>query len=476
MIEEFSVSRQRAVAIKRRRGERTASIMMRLGHQAALLTIFGGALILVAYAFDVERVWRPISGASASHPLSAVLFILAGAAVASIRPFGVPRAAVIILLATAILAFLRLFELAIGVNWLSRAAPFQETLARDVTFGMSMGWHAATMFLFVALAYLLRYLRFHKLSQITAVVGIMPPLVSLTGYIYGVADLQGAMSLTTTIFGLAFAATPFLLGARTGIMQAISSPWNGGRYGRLQIVATGTVLFWGGFLVHRTGTFGAGAIMPAFIAVAILLLSLTSAYCSVTIERNDYARRKAERKVAHLVMHDPLSGLYNRRFLEEQADGIVAFAKRKDYGLCVLMLDLDHFKTVNDEFGHQVGDCVLRRFADELKARLRRGDIAVRYGGEEFLAVLLDVDLATASRVADDVRSLIEVVDFSDLGPDHMTVSIGVAPVLTNISEAVSCADSALYDAKRRGRNRVVSAPGQRRKRGNHLRLARQAG
>ena len=75
------------------------------------------------------------------------------------------------------------------------------------------------------------------------------------------------------------------------------------------------------------------------------------------------------------------------------------------------------------------------------KARLRRGDIAVRYGGEEFLAVLLDVDLNTASKVADDVRRMIEVVDFSDLGPEHMTVSIGVAPVLTNIGEAVSCAD-----------------------------------
>jgi diguanylate cyclase (GGDEF)-like protein len=476
MFEEFSISSQRRVAAKRRRGERTASAMMRLGNGAALFTIFGGALILLAYAFDVEQIWRPIAGAGASHPLTAVLFILAGAAVASIRPFHVPRGAVIVLLATAMLALARLFEIAIGVNWLSRATPFQETIAREVTLGMSMGWHAATMFLFVAMAFLLRYLRFPKLSQITAAVGIMPPLVAVTGYIYGVADLHGAMSLTTTIFGLAFAATPFLLGARTGIIRPISSPWDGGRYGRLQIVAMGTVLFWGGLFVQRTDVVGGQAGMPAFVVAAILLLSVIGAYCSVIIERNDYARRRAERIVAHLVMHDPLSGLYNRRFLEEQGEGIVAFAKRKGYGLCVLMLDLDHFKMVNDEFGHQVGDCVLRRFAAELKARLRRGDIAVRYGGEEFLAVLLDVDLNTASKVADDVRRMIEVIDFSDLGPEHMTVSIGVAPVLTNIGDAVSCADSALYDAKRRGRNRVVTAPVQRRERANHLRLARQTG
>ena len=71
---------------------------------------------------------------------------------------------------------------------------------------------------------------------------------------------------------------------------------------------------------------------------------------------------------------------------------------------------------------------------------------------------------------------MIEVTDFSDLGPEHVTVSIGVAPVVTNIGEAVSCADSALYDAKRRGRNRVVTAPVQRLKGANHLRLARQTG
>jgi diguanylate cyclase (GGDEF)-like protein len=476
MFEEFSISGQRAVAVKRRRAERTASVMMRLGHWAALFTIFGGVLILLAYAFGVERLFRPIAEAPASHPLTAVLFIVAGAAVASIRPFHVARSAVLVLLATALLSFVRLFEVAVGVNWVSRAAPFQETLAQDASLGVSMGWHAATMFLFVALAFLLRYLRFPKMSQVAAVVGIMPSLVSLTGYVYGVADLHGAMSLTTTIFGLAFAATPFLLGARTGIMRAISSPWDGGRYGRLQIVAAGSVLFWGGLLVQRTGVVGGQAIMPAFVVVAILVLSVTGAYCSVIIERNDYARRRAERKVAHLVLHDPLSGLYNRRFLEEQEEGIAAFAKRKGYGLCVLMLDLDHFKTVNDEFGHQVGDCVLRRFAEELKGRPRRGDIAVRYGGEEFLAVLLDVDLSTAGRVADDFRRMIEIVDFSDLGPEHMTVSIGVAPVLTSVSEAVSCADGALYDAKRRGRNRVVTAPVQRRKRANHLRLARQGG
>lgn len=107
-----------------------------------------------------------------------------------------------------------------------------------------MGWHAARMFLFVALAFLLRYRGFPKLSQIAAVAGMMPPLVSLTGYVYGVPGFHGAMSLTSTIFGLAFAATPFLLGARTGIMRAISSPWDGGRYGRLQILVAGAALKW----------------------------------------------------------------------------------------------------------------------------------------------------------------------------------------------------------------------------------------
>jgi hypothetical protein len=116
--------------------------MMRLGNGAALFTIFGGALILLAYAFDVEQIWRPIAGAPASKPLTAIMFIVAGSAVASIRPFHVPRGAVIVLLATAMLDLVRLFEISIGVNWISRAAPFQENLAGDATLGMGMSWHA----------------------------------------------------------------------------------------------------------------------------------------------------------------------------------------------------------------------------------------------------------------------------------------------------------------------------------------------
>ncbi len=449
--------------------------MIQLGHWGALCSIFGGALILMGYAFNVERVWRPIPGGPASHPLTAMFFIAAGLAVSTIRPFQIPRAAAIALLATASLAIVRLIEVSIGVNWLSRIAPFQYTLARDAGVGTSMGWNTAAMFLMVALAFLLRYLRFPRLSQGAAMAGIMPPLVSLTGYVYGAADFHGAMSLTTTAFALAFAATPFLLGARTGMMRAISSPWDGGHYGRLQILATGSVLFFGGLVLQHAEVVKVQAVLPVVIVGAILVLAAIGAYCSVIIERNDYARRKAERKVAHLVMHDPLSGLLNRRFLDEQAEGIVSFAKRKGYGLCVMMLDLDHFKAVNDEFGHQAGDCLLRRFADKLKARLRRGDIVVRYGGEEFLVLLLDVNLTKAVRVANEVRQMIECVDFSDIGPAHMTVSIGVAPVTTNIGEAVARADRALYDAKRLGRNRVAAPVLQPDGKPGHLRLARQA-
>ena len=177
--------------------------------------------------------------------------------------------------------------------------------------------------------------------------------------------------------------------------------------------------------------------------------------CAVAVTN---ARRYEEVKAEALT--DSLTGLANRRALDAAVVRAIARARR-DAALCtVLFIDLDHFKDINDSLGHAVGDAVLQVVGRALRDRLRRGDMLARYGGEEFVALLPDTDLGAALRVAEILRSRIASLDFGSLtGGLPVRVSIGVAQLSEELMSAgslVSAADSAMYEAKRQGRNRVV--------------------
>ena len=154
-------------------------------------------------------------------------------------------------------------------------------------------------------------------------------------------------------------------------------------------------------------------------------------------------------------MHDPLTGLYNRKYLEDAARRLCALDDRTlRPAVAVLMIDLDFFKKVNDDYGHSAGDVVLEHVAQSIVAGSRRGDIVVRYGGEEFVVVLSGVDLTIAQSVAERIR---ESVAKSDLGRPAITASVGVA--MRNQGEPfddlVQRADKAMYLAKAAGRDQV---------------------
>jgi diguanylate cyclase (GGDEF)-like protein len=159
---------------------------------------------------------------------------------------------------------------------------------------------------------------------------------------------------------------------------------------------------------------------------------------------------------------DPLTGLANRRQLEERTSVLFSASSRHDFDLAVLMIDIDHFKGVNDRFGHQVGDKVLRAVAHCLQACLRTEDVGARWGGEEFVAVLPYTDLAGATHVAERLRALIAAtaVEAGSHGTIHVTVSIGVSADAagTTAAQMIGFADGALYRAKHNGRNCVVQA------------------
>jgi len=180
----------------------------------------------------------------------------------------------------------------------------------------------------------------------------------------------------------------------------------------------------------------------------------------------DEIDREYQRQIHRLISHDDLTGLLSSRsfFSELRREASRATAEGRPF--CVLMMDGDNFKSVNDTFGHLTGSKTIEEIGFSITTNLRSGDAAARFGGDEFAAFLLDADLPQGIVAAERIRQSIEEYDFSVVKPGatrvthHITVSIGVASFPNDSSdpiELVEMADSALYRAKRGGRNLVTA-------------------
>ncbi len=191
----------------------------------------------------------------------------------------------------------------------------------------------------------------------------------------------------------------------------------------------------------------------------------TMAFCSVvvTIGLADLSlRARRERDMAHhLADHDALTGVLNRRALVKRLHDAAALARLQHQPLALIFLDMDHFKSVNDRFGHQTGDACLRAVAETIGDELRPSDSLGRYGGEEFVAMLPGTTQENAMAVAERIRHSIEVLQVHARGNTlQTTVSMGVASLLgtaDSVDDLIARADDALYRAKTQGRNCVVA-------------------
>ncbi len=163
-----------------------------------------------------------------------------------------------------------------------------------------------------------------------------------------------------------------------------------------------------------------------------------------------------------MALTDSLTGLYNRRYLEVHMEKLIESNAQSHKALGVIMMDIDHFKNVNDTYGHKVGDEVLKVFADRIKDNLRSFDLVARLGGEEFVAILPDVSPERAYMVAERLRRSISDEPISCSAPDgslNVTTSIGAA-IINNGGHSIPAllerADKCLYEAKNTGRNCTV--------------------
>ncbi|MBE0688829.1 MAG: diguanylate cyclase [Anaerolineae bacterium] len=176
--------------------------------------------------------------------------------------------------------------------------------------------------------------------------------------------------------------------------------------------------------------------------------------------------KSTQADLERLAMTDELTGLFARRFVFEWIRKELAGILRKQGQLSCLMLDIDHFKKINDSYGHIQGDVVLRRVAENIRTTVRSADIAGRFGGEEFIVLLPETAQAGAVQVAEKIRKAVDNPD----AEIPATISVGVAVcdsihlpgnTETNVllDALLQAADEALYQAKKQGRNRVVAAP-----------------
>jgi diguanylate cyclase (GGDEF)-like protein len=162
-------------------------------------------------------------------------------------------------------------------------------------------------------------------------------------------------------------------------------------------------------------------------------------------------------------IRDPLTGVFNRRYMEEAFAHELYRATRRGLSVGVIMLDVDHFKAINDAYGHAYGDSLLKALANFLHHRLRGEDILCRYGGEEFTIILPDTNLENALRLAEKLRTEIEVIEaelaIQPPGPIHISLGVAAFPQHgRNAEELIKSADWALYQAKQKGRDQVIAA------------------
>lgn len=193
------------------------------------------------------------------------------------------------------------------------------------------------------------------------------------------------------------------------------------------------------------------------------LLSMVSSYLTSVLHNAKLFEELAlsNKRLKTLSNFDELTNAYNHRYLHERLNTELERAKRYHYPLSILMIDLDFFKSVNDRYGHQFGDFVLKEIAKQFKEAVRNVDIVTRYGGEEFTIILPDTNIEGARIAAERIRARIQAHTFaSDPHLEKITISVGIASLrvddTTTTEQLIKNADNKLYQAKNQGRNCVV--------------------
>jgi diguanylate cyclase (GGDEF)-like protein len=307
-------------------------------------------------------------------------------------------------------------------------------------------------------------------------------------FIREIADLKHTSPRAYTVFG--WLAWTFVVLAFSNVANLVGLGGLVAAIGNLAFAGTGIFTLVVAFLAWRRGNRAAGFFLIAWVmletfaiatAVSLLVgkadnaerllyyglpLSIVAAAILVALGVADRLReqRLALSDAERRAQTDPLTGVLNRRSLIERLDAACLRARARGLPIALLFIDLDHFKEINDSFGHPAGDACLHAIIGPIQTELRQSDVIGRYGGEEFVVILSSADIAAARPIAERIRNRVADVRVEGFGtPIRLTCSIGVATSDTLGvwgEHLIAQADAAVYAAKRSGRNRVqVAAP-----------------
>jgi diguanylate cyclase (GGDEF)-like protein len=309
-------------------------------------------------------------------------------------------------------------------------------------------------------AALLFLARRYGLGQGVAAIAFLPSLGAAIGHLLGTAVLFGRppalVLLATVLCGVA------LLGgtAHRGAIRVFLSKTISGSFGRKQVlVATFAPVLLALFYARLLPESSPPLALAETVATMIVIGWITIGATALVGRRLDIKRHRAEAELRNMARYDALTGLLNRRSMNISMPQRHAEAHSEAQPLTLMMCDLDHFKRLNDEHGHGVGDDVLRRTAQRVHAAVRESDLVFRYGGEE-IAVLLECGPADAVRIAEKIREAVKAKGRrpGDEGYPPVTISIGAATsenAQTALKELMAAADECLYAAKDAGRDCV---------------------
>jgi diguanylate cyclase (GGDEF)-like protein len=324
---------------------------------------------------------------------------------------------------------------------------------------------AVTLLCFGAASLLFLKVRY-GLGQAAVAIALLPSLGSAMGHLLGTEVMFGRlpplMLLATTLCGAALIG----LTAHRGAVRVLLSKTISGRFARQQVlIATFAPAALAVFFASLLAPGGLPLALAETVASIIVIAWITIGATALVGRRLDIQRHRAEAELRNLARYDALTGLLNRRSMNSALPVRHAEAHRNARPITLMMCDLDHFKRLNDEYGHAVGDEVLRRTAQRISSAVRDSDLVFRYGGEE-ISVLLDCGSGDAVRIADKIRDAVKAptrrAGDSDL--PSVTISIGAATSTragTEMKAILEAADECLYAAKDAGRDcvRHVSLP-----------------
>jgi diguanylate cyclase (GGDEF)-like protein len=297
-------------------------------------------------------------------------------------------------------------------------------------------------------------------------VGARAPLALLLSPRIIRAETSMGDMLNLLAIGLVLAATGVLLSALVPVGQLIRQIPAGPVRRRWYFLAALIVFFVLGYLGYLIVSWGRAADGSALIVPGTFFLGAGFVRITATLSLQAATDIRRVVLLERDTITDPLTGIYNRRYLDRRLEDECARARRYQLPLFVLLLDIDHFKRVNDAYGHPAGDEVLIYLGKLILQAVREADIVARYGGDEVLIIAPNNNLASAMALAERLRQTVETHALTlTSGPDQrqeirITVSIGVAGTSRDMSDSrqlLENADVALYRAKQDGRNRVIA-------------------